>query len=92
MWRAGGEHRKGSKRSACNTVPPQQKCTPPNEVGACHFFLMSAPLVFFQLGMSPLKPSLLDQLGIDTTPKKNPARNFCWDYTDIADKFVEYCD
>ena len=51
---------------ACAILCEQkQKHVPGNKLGACHFILISAPRAFFQLGISPLKTSFLDQLGAD---------------------------
>lgn len=44
----------------------QQKRAPRKKAGARHFILVSTPRAFFQLGVSPPKPSPLDQRGTDT--------------------------
>nr|KAF6396971.1 hypothetical protein HJG63_009670 [Rousettus aegyptiacus] len=73
-WRAEGEHKKESKkRSRSRSALPaielyslQQKHSPCNKDVACCFIFILAPCAFFQLGISPLKPSLFNQLGADT--------------------------
>ena len=48
--------------------PSAEAHAPGNKVGACHFSLILAPCAFFQLSVSPPKPSLPDQLSTDMLP------------------------
>lgn len=45
--------------------PIAEAHAPRDEVAASRFILVLAPPAFFQLGISPPKPSLLDRLGTD---------------------------